>query len=128
MKHRTMLAVSCITPSIIKSFSYSTVFGRRNDANLSLGEEVIYRSNEITPDQSALLERPNFVQYPTEQELSIDKDTTTEPITQEIGQENLQPSPQSTAEEQVEVSAVENEDADEQPALSPEERAAHFDI
>ena len=49
----------------------------------------------------------------TPSNISESKDTTTELITQEIEQENLHP-PQSTAEEQVEVSAVENEDADEQ--------------
>lgn len=54
----------------------STVFGRRNNANLPINEEVIYRSEEITPEQSSLLERPNFAQYPTEQELSQSKDTT----------------------------------------------------
>lgn len=43
----------------------STVFGRRNNANLPINEEVIYRSEEITPEQSSLLERPNFAQYPT---------------------------------------------------------------
>ena len=48
----------------------STVFGRRNNANLPKNEEVIYKSNEITPEQLSLLERPNFAQYPTEQELS----------------------------------------------------------
>ena len=51
----------------------STAFGRRMDANLPQNEEVIYRSNEITPEQSSLLDRPNFGQYPTEQELSADK-------------------------------------------------------
>ena len=51
----------------------STVFGRRNNANLPKNEEVIYKSKEITPEQSSLLERPNFAQYPTEQELSADK-------------------------------------------------------
>ena len=43
----------------------STVFGRRNNANLPKNEEVIYKSKEITPEQSSLLERPNFAQYPT---------------------------------------------------------------
>ena len=55
----------------------STVFGRRNNANLPQNEEVIYRSKEITPGQSSLLERPNFAQYTTEQELSTDKVTET---------------------------------------------------
>ena len=53
--------------------SISTVFGRRNNANLPNNEEVIYESEEITPEQSALLKRPNFAQYPTEKELSADK-------------------------------------------------------
>ena len=44
-------------------------------ARLPNNEEVIYRSEEITPEQSSLLERPNFAQYPTEQELSESKDT-----------------------------------------------------
>lgn len=53
---------------------------------------MIYRSKEITPEQSSLLERPNFAQYPTEQEFSDDKDTnssetsdTTEETTEETG-------------------------------------------
>lgn len=48
----------------------STVFGRRQNANLTENEEIIYRSKNITPDQSALLDRPNSDQYPTEGELS----------------------------------------------------------
>lgn len=51
----------------------STVFGRRDNANLPNNEEVIYESKEITPEQSSLLKRPNFAQYPTEKELSTDK-------------------------------------------------------
>jgi len=66
----------------------STVFGRRNNANLPKDEEVIYRSKEITPEQSALLERPNFAQYPTEEELSTDKDTTNSQTTNELGEKN----------------------------------------
>ena len=53
----------------------STVFGRKNNANLPRNEEVIYRSKEITPEQSSLLKRPNFAQYPTVQELSKDKNS-----------------------------------------------------
>lgn len=49
------------------------MFGRRNNANLPNNEEVIYESKEITPEQSALLKRPNFAQYPTEKELPTDK-------------------------------------------------------
>ena len=40
---------------------------------------------------------------------SESKDTTTEPITQEVEQENLQPTPENVAEEQMEVSQLENE-------------------
>lgn len=72
----------------------STVFGRRNNANLPKNEEVIYRSKEITPEQSSLLERPNFAQYPTEQELSEGKDTTISPTTNELGEKSAVPSVQ----------------------------------
>lgn len=53
----------------------STVFGRRNDAHLPQNEEEIYRSDEITPEQSSLLDRPNSYQYPTEQGVSANKDS-----------------------------------------------------
>ena len=66
----------------------STVFGRRNNANLPKNEEVIYRSEEITPEQSSLLERPNFAQYPTEQELSTDEGTTQSAKVQEKAQKS----------------------------------------
>ncbi len=66
----------------------STVFGRRNNANLPKNEEVIYRSKEITPEQSSLLERPNFAQYPTEQELSTDEGTTQSAKVQENTQKS----------------------------------------
>lgn len=79
----------------------------------------------ILPSETS--EEVGALSDPTLNQPSESKDTTTEPITQEIEQENLQPTPESTAEEQVEVSAVENEDADEQPALSPEERAAQVE-
>lgn len=68
----------------------STVFGRRNNANLSKNEEVIYRSKKITPEQSSLLERPNFVQYPTGQELSDDKGTTKTGNGDELGEKIAQ--------------------------------------
>jgi N12 class adenine-specific DNA methylase len=48
----------------------STVFGRRENANLTVVENVIYTDKNITPDQLALLDGPNFRQYPTDQELS----------------------------------------------------------
>ena len=66
----------------------STAFGRRNDANLPTNEEVIYKDKNITPEQSSLLERPNFAQYPTEQELSKDKDTQSSSDTQASSAEN----------------------------------------
>ena len=53
----------------------STLFGRRNDANLPTNEEIIYRSETITPEQEALLSRPNSDQYPTERELTGGKGT-----------------------------------------------------
>ena len=53
----------------------STLFGRRSNANLTQNEEVIYQSKDITPEQSSLLKRPNSSQYPTEQELSDNKDS-----------------------------------------------------
>ena len=71
--------------------SISTVFGRRNNANLSKNEEVIYRSKEITPDQSSLLKRPNFAQYPTEEELSDSKGTTFSQTTNEREEKNNAP-------------------------------------
>lgn len=63
----------------------STAFGRRNNANLPKNEEVIYRSKEITPEQSSLLERPYFAQYPTEQELSKGKGTINSPTANDLG-------------------------------------------
>ena len=68
----------------------STVFGRRNNANLPKNEEVIYRSKEITPEQSSLLERPNFAQYPTEQELSKGKGTINSPTANDLGKKNTE--------------------------------------
>lgn len=44
-----------------------------------MNEEVIYRSESITPEQSSLLKQPNSAQYPTVQELSKNKGTTNIP-------------------------------------------------
>ena len=66
----------------------ATMFGRRSNANLSENEEVIYKSKEITPEQEALLSRPNSDQYPAERELSTDKVTESAPSTQENGPKN----------------------------------------
>lgn len=62
----------------------ATVFGRRNNAGITTNEEVVYESKKITPEQSALLKRPNFAQYPTEEELSTDKDTKNPETIQQI--------------------------------------------
>ena len=51
----------------------ATMFGRRSNANLPENEEVIYKSKEITPEQEALLSRPNSDQYPAERESSDGK-------------------------------------------------------
>ncbi|MDE5704375.1 MAG: nucleotidyltransferase domain-containing protein, partial [Bacteroidales bacterium] len=55
--------------------SIATVFGRRQAANLTLNEDIIYRSKRITLNQSSLLERPNCAPYPTDQGLSNNKGT-----------------------------------------------------
>lgn len=62
----------------------ATVFGRRNNAGITTNEEVVYESKKITPEQSALLKRPNFAQYPTEEELSTNKDTKNPETIQQI--------------------------------------------
>ena len=78
-----------------------------NDKVVHLNDLLLDSELRLTEPQTD--EGSDLVPTPS---ISESKDTTTEPITQEIEQENLQPTPQSTAEEQVEVSAVENEDAD----------------
>ena len=45
-------------------------------------EEAKYKSKEITPEQEALLSRPNSDQYPAERELSTDKVTESSPSSQ----------------------------------------------
>ena len=57
--------------------SIDTVFGKRKNSELIGNDDVIYRSEEITPEQSSLLNEPNPRQYPTEQELSTDKGNET---------------------------------------------------
>ena len=53
----------------------STVFRRRDNANLSDYEKVIYKSETITPEQQSLLSRPNSSQYTAEWESSDHKVT-----------------------------------------------------
>ena len=55
---------------------------------LPINEDVIYQDKNKTPEQSSLLERPNFAQYPTEQELSGNEVTQSSSGTQESGAEN----------------------------------------
>ena len=59
--------------SALEVNSISTIFAK--EGQITSKEEVIYRSNEITPDQTALLEKPNSSQYQSERELSSGKDT-----------------------------------------------------
>ena len=51
-------------------------------------------NEEITPEQSSLLGRPNFAQYPTEQELSESKDTSSSSQPQEINKQVAHVSPE----------------------------------
>lgn len=85
----------------------ATMFGRRSNANLSENEEVIYKSKEITPEQEALLSRPNSDQYPAERELSTDKVTESAPSTQEHGPKNSTQSAIESASAEVETSPTE---------------------
>lgn len=66
--------------------SIATIFGRRNDANLPMNEEVIYKSKKITPEQMALLSQPNSDQYPSNQELSAAKIDNSSETTKENGE------------------------------------------
>ncbi len=61
----------------------STVFGRRDNANLSDYEKVIYKSETITPEQQSLLSRPNSSQYTAERESSDHKVTNNTDTKQE---------------------------------------------
>jgi hypothetical protein len=62
-------------------------------------EELVYKDKEITPEQQALLDGPNFRQYLATRELSEDKDTTNSTDTQANSKNNLE---FRTAEEGVE--------------------------
>lgn len=85
----------------------TTLFGRRSNANLSKNEEIIYKSKEITPEQEALLGRPNSDQYPAERELSTDKVTESSPSTQENRPKNSTQSAVKSASAEVETSPTE---------------------
>ena len=73
----------------------STVFGRRDNANLSDNEKVIYKSETITPEQQSLLSRRNSDQYPAEREVSDGKGKDISDSVQEMGINLLKPSSQS---------------------------------
>lgn len=66
--------------------SIATIFGRRNNANLPMNEEVIYKSEKITPEQMALLSQPNSDQYPSNQELSAAKIDNSSETSKENGE------------------------------------------
>ena len=66
--------------------SIATIFGRRNNANLPMNEEVIYKSEKITPEQMALLSQPNSDQYPSNQELSAAKIDNSSETTKKNGE------------------------------------------
>ena len=84
----------------------STIFGRRENAHLTVDEEVIYMSEEITPKQSSLLKRPNFAQYPTEQELSDSKDSELSQKSKEDAEENKKPRLEKSEGKASKVSAM----------------------
>lgn len=69
--------------------SIATVFGRRDGAGLPGNESVIYRSDAITPEQEALLGRPNSDQYPTTRELSNGKDNEISDMLRGYGLTNI---------------------------------------
>ena len=78
----------------------ATMFGRRSNANLPENEEVIYKSKEITPEQEALLSRPNSDQYPAERESSDGKGNNISDSVQENGGKSSETKQsKSTAEE-----------------------------
>jgi hypothetical protein len=68
----------------------ATVFGRREGAGMTATEELVYKDKEITPEQQALLDGPNFRQYPAAQELSADKGTTNSADKQANSENNLE--------------------------------------
>ena len=55
-------------------------------------------NEEITPEQSSLLGRPNFAQYPTEQELYTHKVISSSSQSQEINKQVAHASPEQTTE------------------------------
>ena len=84
--------------------------------------QYILDYTKIAPEQSSLLERPNFAQYPTEQELSNSKDTTSSQNNNELEGENVQP----TIGEQIqaaEAQGVEEKAKVEAEALKAQQEA-----
>ncbi len=75
----------------------STVFSRDKAAGSS--EEVIYRSEKITPEQSSLLDGHNPRQYPTEQELSEAKDSDSSANPQEESAKEDEAKPEEQKDE-----------------------------
>lgn len=65
----------------------STVFAR--DKQMTQKEVEVYRSENITPEQAALLEKPNSSRYQPDQELSEGKDSEKSDTNQENEQKSL---------------------------------------
>ena len=66
----------------------STVFNK--DGEITNKETIIYESEKITPQQKALLARPNFSQYQSVEELSAGKSTENIPNAQAIEEKNTE--------------------------------------
>ena len=87
--------------------SIATVFGRREGAGLPGNESVIYRSDAITPEQEALLGRPNSDQYPSARELSGRKVTEESADLQENGGKDAVSNARTPLSEQIDAASAE---------------------
>ena len=87
--------------------SIATVFGRREGAGLPGNESVIYRSDAITPEQEALLSRPNSDQYPSTRELSEGKVTEESSDLQENGGKDAESKAETPLSEQIDAASAE---------------------
>ncbi len=85
----------------------ATMFGRRSNANLPENEEVIYKSKEITPEQEALLSRPNSDQYPAERESSDGKGKDISDSVQENGGESSENEGEKPLSAQIDAASAE---------------------
>lgn len=85
----------------------ATMFGRRSNANLPENEEVIYKSKEITPEQEALLSRPNSDQYPAERESSDGKGKDISDSVQENGEKSSENEGEKPLSAQIDAASAE---------------------